>query len=399
MDWVKKAISTNQELSIDDFIKNCQGYDLLLKLKDTIQDAIWHAEGNVYIHTNMVIKEIYSQFSSYSLTDSEKYILIMAAAFHDIAKPISTKESERNGVIRIVSPKHEYKGMSYLYYKLLSETMYEYERNAILDLVGYHQEPKLFVVKNKSEWHYRNLTQHANGKLFYILEKADMLGRVCDDLNTQLEYLEIFKLFCEEYDVYEKSNTLSSTLNQLFSETKDSEQKFLIGKAKSLLLSETIIDPLVAAKKYYSEKKSYSDVFMLCGISGSGKSTLCKDFLNSNKAQEVVSLDAIRKTIKSNDYQYINGMSRQIAKEKIKQLLAGKVDFIIDSTNYIKDYRSLLLTLVEDYNGFSNRVLFQTPIDICIKRDQERDAYVGKKIIEKQASHFEYPERCEFNND
>lgn len=398
MKWLKEKIAKKEMVNLDDFILNCPSYSLLKKLVETNQDPIWHAEGNVYIHVNMCFKEIYKIFNSVSFTNHEKYLLLMSIAFHDIYKPLTTIEAERNGRVCVIAPKHEYKGMSYLYYKFLDEVDITFEdRNAILDLVGYHQEPKMFVIKNKNEWDYRNLTKNVSGKLYYYLELSDMLGRVCEDVEKQIEILDVFKMFCEEYGVYETNNTFESSLNNYFNEDSDIAQNYLIGKAKRDLLLGNIINPLECIGKYYDHKLEHSNFYMLCGISGSGKSTVVSDLLNKNIVNEVVSLDAIRKTIKSSDHKYINGQTRQISKEMIKKLLNKKVNFVLDSTNYLKDYRDPILTLSDNYNALSHRVLLDIPVEECIKRDQDRVDYVGKKIILNQMERFEYPENKEFN--
>jgi hypothetical protein len=146
--WIKESIKSNLRIKLDDIIENeSSKYSLLTKLKDTVQDSEWHSEGDVHIHTDMVIDETCRLFELNNFTLQDKYILLMAAIFHDIAKPITTKESERNGKIRIIAPKHEYDGYSYLFYRFLDEDMTENERNTILELVGYHQRPKLLVIK------------------------------------------------------------------------------------------------------------------------------------------------------------------------------------------------------------------------------------------------------------
>lgn len=397
MKWLKEKITQNQKVTLDDFILNCPSYLLLKDLVNTRQDSIWHAEGNVHIHVDMVFEQLYIIFNNNTFSDHEKYILLMAVAFHDIAKPLTTVDSERGGLVRVIAPKHEYKGMSYLYYKFLEEDMTIEDRNAILDLVGYHQEPKLYVIKNRSEWDYRNLTKNVSGKLYYYLELADMLGRICDDVTKQIEILDVFKMFCQEYDVFDKVNTFDLTLNKYFNEDSDIAQRYLVGRAKKDLLSGAILSPLEGVGKYYENKLNHSNFYMLCGISGSGKSHTVDKLLNNNIISEVVSLDAIRKTIKSADHKVINGQTRQISKELIKRLLNKKVNFVLDSTNYLKDYREPILSLSDNYNALSHRILLDVPVNDCIKRDKEREDYVGQKIILNQVEKFEYPESKEFN--
>lgn len=67
-------------------------FEFLYQLKNTEQDIVWHAEGDVHIHTDMVLKEVYELIVLNNFTESEQFVLILSALFHDIAKPISTKK-------------------------------------------------------------------------------------------------------------------------------------------------------------------------------------------------------------------------------------------------------------------------------------------------------------------
>jgi hypothetical protein len=95
----------------------------LLKLyKSTPQDPQWHAEGNVHIHTGMVLEETYRILATEAkhLNRERRLSLILGALFHDITKPLTTKQQEIQGLMRTVAPKHESKGRSYLSLKLIA---------------------------------------------------------------------------------------------------------------------------------------------------------------------------------------------------------------------------------------------------------------------------------------
>lgn len=77
--------------NLDDFIQAFGGiFDLLMRLKDTPQDKIWHAEGDVYIHTQMVLEQTYKLLDQLDWEVEKRLVQVLAAVFHDIAKPIST---------------------------------------------------------------------------------------------------------------------------------------------------------------------------------------------------------------------------------------------------------------------------------------------------------------------
>lgn len=59
---------------------------------DCPQDSQWHSEGNVYIHTEMVLNTLYELFDGEAshLNDHQRMILTYAALLHDIGKPFCT---------------------------------------------------------------------------------------------------------------------------------------------------------------------------------------------------------------------------------------------------------------------------------------------------------------------
>ena len=56
------------------------------QLKATEQNPKYHAEGNVYNHTLLVLEQFYQYAESYPLSEEEKIILYWAAVLHDIGK-------------------------------------------------------------------------------------------------------------------------------------------------------------------------------------------------------------------------------------------------------------------------------------------------------------------------
>lgn len=84
-------------------------FPLLDKFKNTEQDKEWHAEGNVAIHTDMVLQELYALLSSEAnhIQGVKRQVLILSALLHDIAKPLTTRRKEISGVERVVASRHE----------------------------------------------------------------------------------------------------------------------------------------------------------------------------------------------------------------------------------------------------------------------------------------------------
>ena len=186
----------------------------LHRLKNTEQDPQWHAEGNVHIHTNMVLTELYQLLANDAshIVGEQRQALVMSALFHDIAKPERTRSYEIDGQIRVGAPKHAYYGASYLAFKLTELDLNFASVWSILGLVAEHHTPKLLVMKNKSKSNYLKPARQANTELVYWLEVADIRGRLCPDHESQLQCLEEYRMFTEEYRVWGIENDVRSTL-------------------------------------------------------------------------------------------------------------------------------------------------------------------------------------------
>ncbi|MDJ0575495.1 MAG: hypothetical protein QNJ65_10060 [Xenococcaceae cyanobacterium MO_234.B1] len=75
--------------SIDEFVLGLgDRINLLKEYKSTPQDGEWHAEGDVHIHTGMVLDETYKILATEAthLSEERRLSLILGALLHDIAK-------------------------------------------------------------------------------------------------------------------------------------------------------------------------------------------------------------------------------------------------------------------------------------------------------------------------
>ena len=346
-------------------------FPLLLRYEDTEQDEVWHAEGNVLIHTMMVLDEVYNIINTQKLSKDDQVVLILAALLHDIAKPITTiaEFSERENRICVKAPKHEIIGRDYLAYRLLELGINEYVYKNVISLVAYHQVPKMLVIRNKDRYDYIHHMQMVNYKLMYLLEVADIKGRLCHDEESQLQYLEEYKMFCEEYEL-----TTTDSYNDVIG-------TYLISKNELYSLDE--------AEHKLWDHKNHSHVTVLCGIPGSGKSS-------SVTSDNVISLDTIRKEIGDINYKKSSEVLL-IAKERLKECLRKKEDVIYDATNYRKDFRQKIFDLCHAYHARVTVHMIMKPLKQCLIDNRGRDNQVDDGYIIHQSNRFEFPEYGEYH--
>lgn len=392
--------SLSKTLNVDDaIIYFGSNLNLLSDFIKTPQDKDWHAEGNVHIHTDMVLSEIYSIINKEAkhLNYKDKEILVWSALLHDICKPISTKEFEKNGLLRIGSKNHEILGRDYLFYKLRHYVNDPYQFNQIVNLVGLHNIPKLLVIKDLPKTSYYKLSREVRMDLIYYLELADMRGRICSDRSYQLDLIEIFKLNCEEYNIFNNDDPYKEHKIFIFNELKDESdltKDFVFNSFCYNFESNKIFCPEEEISKSHNYRGNFSHFILTCGLSGIGKSTYIKEKYPN---YEIISLDNLRLEHLGNTQNFSSERKiRDLAKKQLKKYLASKKNVIWDATNYRKDFRSIPLSLGFDYKSYTEILLFNKNIKNTLNQNLKRNKnIVDEKIITKQINKFQYPEISE----
>ncbi|TNE48392.1 MAG: HD domain-containing protein [Deltaproteobacteria bacterium] len=367
---------------------------LLHELEDTPQDPEWHAEGNVLIHTNNVLHEVYQLLEGPAshLGQDRQLALILGAIFHDIAKPLTTRAQEIDGKERIVAPRHADRGRSYLAPKLFAldlpySLMYE-----VLALVGHHHDPVKFVRKEAPAHKFLRLARQVDTELVYFLEVADMLGRTCNDLQKQLDTIEMFRMFAEEYNAWNNPTPHQDwhqRLNEQLADEPEEWQTYVHAKAVWERETGQIFTPEEAISRSYDAKEGHSHLVLLCGPSGSGKSTWVQRNL---PGYEMVSMDTLRKELtgKVSD-QSSNGKVRHMATDELKEHLRRKRNVVWDATNLRRDFRRPLIDLGMRYHARVSLVVFHIPEHEIIARNAQRQSAIPTAVLQKQLRNTEWP--------
>ena len=165
VDWLRKLGATDQI------------FPEIKSLVDVLQDPEWHPEGDVYVHTSLVIDR------ARELVDDlpyEKQVTVMLGAFcHDFGKPATTEFIEG----RWRSRGHEEAGVApteRFLDRLGIRTLAGYDvRAQVMALVREHLKPGEFYKKQDevSDGAFRRLARKCELDLLYRVAKADSLGR------------------------------------------------------------------------------------------------------------------------------------------------------------------------------------------------------------------------------
>lgn len=379
-----------ERYSVSDFIAICgNDFPLLSKYSSTKQDSEWHSEGDVHIHTDMVLLEMYALLDDSELSISKMNVLILSALFHDYAKPVTTSNKEINGKIRVVAPNHESIGASILFTCTPPFNMEHNDWMQVIRLVEFHQIPKMLVVHEKRKEHYSKLYRNAGQlEMLYILEMADILGRHCADKDMQIHYLEMFKMFAIEYGCWNTDPYLEFK-NLVYSSFPDSDANYVYHRGIYSYENNDIFMPEEEIARSFNYLGKQSHVIILCGLSASGKTSYTKKHL---KGFDVINLDEIRRSLSKDPYnQKFSQESVRIATEKLKQSLRQNKNIVWDATNIRRDFRDRIFALASRYNAYVEIVIFSTTIKKSILSDNSRVESVGADVIRNQAERFQLP--------
>ena len=383
--------------TIDEFVAGLgEDIPLLKEYKSTPQDREWHAEGDVHVHVGMVLDETYKilETEATHLSKERRLSLILGALLHDIAKPLTTKEMEIQGIVRTVAPRHASKGRSYLAPKLMSLGLPYSVVETTLGLVGYHHNPKQLVTQDKTPGEYRRIARLADPELLYWLELADIRGRECRDKTQQLEYVEMYGLFAQEYQAWERFGKEYQAWREYFNrELADWNQDtrdLIFNNAISRWEAGKIFSPESEIARSYSYRESFPKVVLTFGISGSGKST----WIGKNLPDyTVISLDALRKKILgSRSDQSQNSKIVHLAKEELKTLLRSNNKIVWDATNLRRDFRQQVISISRRYRALVTIVVFHCPETIYFERNRQRQHSIPEKVLIRQLQQIEFPE-------
>lgn len=142
------------------------------------QDSRWHPEGDVFVHTMMVIDEA----ARMRRDDDDDRALMYGALCHDLGKPLTTEYSDE----RIRSHNHDTEG------SVVAERFLQRLRaptsliRRVAALVKHHLAPGLYYRGNAKPKAYRRLAREleaagASMELLLRVATADHLGRTTED--------------------------------------------------------------------------------------------------------------------------------------------------------------------------------------------------------------------------
>ena len=334
------------------------------------QDPIHHAEGDVAIHTQMVLAALQDLAEFKALDEQTQEVLVAAALLHDVEKRSTSIRNEQG---RISSPKHAKKG-EYTSRKLLFQdipTPFGL-REQVAKLVRYHGLPLLAFDKPNPQRYLLKASTEVDTRLLAMLAKADVLGRICEDQDDLLYRIACFEAYAKEQQCWGQAYPFASDLARF-----------------------TYFQQEDGYPAYEPFDDTWSEVILMVGLPGMGKDT----HIQSNYPDlPVVSLDNLRRKhrVGHRDAKG-NGRIIQLALEEARAYLRVQRSFVWNATNLTRNNRSRLIDLFTTYKASVKIVYIEVPYAIWQEQNLQRDYAVPLKILDKMLNKLEMPSPIEAN--
>lgn len=357
MNWHELSSTSN-----DSLIAWAQEQPWCKAMAECVQDSRWHAEGDVWTHTQRVLTELYRLEEWSNLTIHEQTLLRFAALFHDSAKPLTTEVDTITG--HITSPRHAAKGEMLTRNALRDLECDLPTREAICKLVRYHGRPVFLLSRAEPIHEIIRMSWLVSNKLLYLFALADARGRDTDALDRPEENLHYWKEAAEEQGCYE------------------SPYPFTTDHARFTFFRQA--QPNV---HYVPHEDFVCTVTVLSGLPGSGKDHWIRVHGGS---QPIVALDSIREEmgVDPTDNQ---GEIAQIARDRCRQYLRNRTHFIFNATNIMRSTRGRWLDLFTDYQAKLRIVYIEPPLKTILQQNRERTSSIPESAIRRLAEKCEPP--------
>ena len=340
-------------------------FPVLEQAKTTPQDPVYHGEGDVWTHTQMVVAELLALADFQAASKSEQRILFLAALLHDVAKYRTTVINEDG---RIGQPGHSKKGALDARILLWELGLPFAEREAVCSLVAVHQVP-FFAFENNHhghapQWLCHRLSWQTNVRLLCALAEADMQGRVCADKSRALDNIALLRELAREEGCEQTPKIFANEHTRL---------RYFQGH-------EVYPD-------FALQMPQGSKVTLMCGLPASGKNTWVTQHAGG---VPVLSYDDTRQRL-GLKYGANEGLVAHTVFEMAKTYLREKQDFVWNATHLSAQMRQKNVAVSLAYDAHVRIAYVEADKATLLKRNQARDSSLSNAKLLQMLKHWEMP--------
>ncbi|MBP8810594.1 MAG: AAA family ATPase [Kofleriaceae bacterium] len=337
------------------------------ELTATPQDPLYHAEGDVWIHTRMAVAALRGGPAWRELDPLGRIVTLAAVLSHDLGKR-STTRLEADG--RWSSRGHSARGEIDLRVTLWRLGVPWTVREHICQLVRWHQVPLFGVDRPDAVALAIRLSTVLRHDWLTAVATADAAGRRCaraDDQARLLDQCALWRLHCDELGV------------------GSAPYRFPDDYTRARWLAET--EPRRPPELPYHDD-SVGDAVVVAGLPCSGKST----YLASRPELAQVSLDDLRAELEvdpADGQRAVIGLARDRARAALR---AGQ-PFAWNATNLSRSVRGEIITLCRAYRFRVHLVYCEAGADELAARNRARPeaTRVPARALERMYTRWTVP--------
>lgn len=348
-------------------------YQWIRDMEGVEQDPVFHAEGDVETHVQMVISELLSLPSFQALSMPEKQVQFAVAVLHDVEKRSTTERIFEDGRMKVTSMGHAKKGeftaRSILYKDIPTPFR---TREIICKLIRYHALPIRVFDRDDPRKEVLRTSLECDNRLLTMFAEADMKGRISlnNDIPDLLYQVGAFAEQCKEDGCYDKPGTFASDLTRFDYFLKDG---------------------------VWPQQETFDDtscnVYIMCGLPASGKDHYIKKHLSHLPS---VSMDDLRRKHGLNrNHDTDKGQIIQMAKEHAKEHLRRKEDFVWNATNITKSTRESVINNMLPYRPKIHIIYVEKPYRKLLHDNLDREHPVKESSIAHYISKLSVPSLTE----
>jgi predicted kinase len=326
------------------------------------QDREWHAEGDVWTHTRMVVAEM-ERLPEWPALDRETQLkLLFTALFHDAGKPATTAVDPATG--RTHSPRHALAGVEIGRAALRDLGCDLGVREAVAGLVRYHGRPPYLLEKTDPAREVIGLSWFVNHRLLWLFALADTRGRRTVEMSRPEENIHLWKMVAEENGCF------------------DQPYAFANDRARFLYYRDDL------SSLHYTPVEDYRcTVTLLAGLPGAGKDTW---LARHRPGLPVVSLDDVRAGLEV-DATDNQGQVVQEARERCRENLRARRDFAFNGTNTVRQTRQRWIYLFAGYGARVEVIYLEPPLPVIFQQNERRPRPVPRQVIQHLVDKLDPP--------
>lgn len=335
-------------------------------MKACPQDTLYHAEGDVWTHTSMVVGKLLEAPRFSKLEGIRRDALLLAAWLHDIAKPATTirEWDDNEHRERVRQPNHAPIGAGMAWRSLIDAGASPSLAGAVHSLVFWHQRPfHMFEQKNMLRRAIAFSCEQFWGDLL-DLARADTSGRIAPNIADSLDTLMLLEDWLDEEGLLDRQWAFAS-------------EEARVGFLRKPDRSPWFAPPAARGSR----------VIILSGLPGAGKDTYADATF---AALPIVSLDRWRENlgVAPEDNQ---GKVVQKAFDEARSFLRTGEDFVWNATSVTRRVRQKIVGLCLDYDARVEIHCITVPLRVALERNASRERPVPEGVVRRLADAREPP--------